>query len=136
MRPARPSSTRRDTISPSPAEGSKSYERLTKMVGIASPDPYTCQAYDHISLVLLAIAYAGDSAGSAIKDAVRKISQVPGGMAIDSVVGGLKAIAAKQTINYDGASGPCDFTDIGDITDCKFRYDQVQQGKLALIKIA
>jgi branched-chain amino acid transport system substrate-binding protein len=124
------------TISPSPAEGSKAYGRLTKLVGITSPDPYTCQAYDHISLVLLAIAYAGDSAGSAIKDSVRKISQAPGGMPIDNVVDGLKAIAAKQTINYDGASGPCDFTDIGDITDCKFRYDQVQQGKLALIKIA
>jgi branched-chain amino acid transport system substrate-binding protein len=124
------------TISPSPAEGSKAYERLTKLVGITSPDPYTCQAYDHISLVLLAIGYAGDSAGSAIKDSVRKISQAPGGTTIDNVVDGLKAIAAKQTINYDGASGPCDFTDIGDITDCKFRYDQVQQGKLALIKIA
>ncbi|MEN3374797.1 MAG: branched-chain amino acid transport system substrate-binding protein, partial [Hyphomicrobiales bacterium] len=39
-------------------------------------------------------------------------------------------------IDYDGASGPCDFTDAGDIIDCKFRYEQVQGGKLALIKIA
>ena len=124
------------TIAPSPAEGSKAYERLTKLIGITSPDPYTCQICDHISLVLLAIAYAGDSAGSAIKDSIRKISQAPGGTTIDNVVDGLKAIAAKQTINYEGASGPCDFTDIGDIIDCKFRYDQVQQGKITLIKIA
>jgi len=124
------------TISPSPAEGSKAYERLAKLIGIASPDPYTSQIYDHINLVLLAIAYAGDSSGSAVKDSIRKISQVPGGIAIDNLADGLKAIAAKQTINYDGASGPCDFTDIGDIIDCKFRYEQVQQGKIALIKIA
>ena len=124
------------TISPSPAAGSKAYEHLVKLTGSASPDPYTTQIYDHINLVLLAIAYAGDTSGAAIKDNVRKISQAPGGIAVDNALDGLKAIAAKQTINYDGASGPCDFTDIGDITDCKFRYEQVQEGKLALIKIA
>src|SRR6266700_2066042 len=87
------------TISPSPAEGSKAYENLVKLIGVAAPDPYTTQIYDQVNLVL-------------------------------------KAIAAKQPVDYDGASGPCDFTDIGDIQDCKFRYDQVQGGKIALVKIA
>ncbi len=63
-------------------------------------------------------------------------SQAPGGTKIDNALDGLKAIAAKQAVNYDGASGPCDFTDIGDIQDCKFRYEQVQGGKIALVKIA
>ena len=72
------------TISPSPAAGSKGCEHLMKLTGIASPDPYTTQIYDHINLVLLAIAYAGDSSGSAIKDNVRKISQAPGGTAVDT----------------------------------------------------
>jgi branched-chain amino acid transport system substrate-binding protein len=124
------------TISPSPAEGSKAYDRLVKMIGIASPDPYTTQIYDHISLVLMAIAIAGDASGTAIKDNVRKISQAPGGTKIDNAVDGIKAIAAKQAVDYDGASGPCDFTDTGDIADCKFRYEQVQSGKIALVKIA
>jgi branched-chain amino acid transport system substrate-binding protein len=39
------------------------------------------------------------------------------------------ALAAGKEINYEGASGPCDFTDIGDIIDCKFRYQQVVGGK-------
>lgn len=124
------------TISPSPAEGSKAYDRLVKLIGVASPDPYTTQIYDQVNLVLLAIAMAGEASGTAIKDNVRKVSQAQGGAKIDNAVDGLKAIAAKQPIDYDGASGPCDFTETGDISDSKFRYEQVQGGKIALVKIA
>ncbi|WP_199084804.1 ABC transporter substrate-binding protein [Bosea sp. ASV33] len=124
------------TLAPSPAEGSKAYARLVKMIGVASPDPYTTQIYDQINLVLMAIALAGDASGTAIKDAVRKVSQAPGGAKVDNAVDGLKAIAAKQAVDYDGASGPCDFTETGDIADCQFRYEQVQGGKLTLVKIA
>ncbi|WP_377848057.1 ABC transporter substrate-binding protein [Bosea sp. UC22_33] len=124
------------TLAPSPAEGSKAYARLVKMIGGASPDPYTTQIYDQINLVLMAIALAGDASGTAIKDAVRKVSQGPGGAKVDNAVDGLKAIAAKQAVDYDGASGPCDFTETGDIADCQFRYEQVQGGKLTLVKIA
>ena len=124
------------TIAPSPAEGSKAYARLVKMIGVASPDPYTTQIYDQINLVLMAIALAGDTSGTAIKDAVRKVSQAPGGAKVDNAIDGLKAIAAKQAVDYDGASGPCDFTETGDIADCQFRYEQVQGGKLTLVKIA
>ncbi|MCA0419909.1 MAG: ABC transporter substrate-binding protein, partial [Proteobacteria bacterium] len=123
------------TIAPSPAEGSKAYARLVKMIGVASPDPYTTQVYDQINLILMAIALAGDTSGTAIKDAVRKVSQAQGGAKVDNAIDGLKAIAAKQPVDYDGASGPCDFTETGDIADCQFRYEQVQGGKLALVKI-
>lgn len=124
------------TIAPSPAEGSKAYDRLVKLIGVTSPDPYTTQIYDHINLVLMSIALAGEATGTAIKDNVRKVSQAEGGAKIDNALDGLKAIAAKQPVDYDGASGPCDFTDIGDIKDCKFRYEQVQSGKLVLVRIA
>ena len=106
------------------------------MIGVASPDPYTTQVYDQINLILMAIAMAGDTSGTAIKDAVRKVSQAQGGAKVDNAIDGLKAIAAKQPVDYDGASGPCDFTETGDIADCQFRYEQVRGGKLALVKIA
>jgi len=124
------------TLAPSTAEGSPAYAELSKLLGIANPDPYTAQIYDHINLVLLAIAKAGDASGSAIKDAVRAVSQAPGGTRVSNVLDGLKLIAAKTPIDYDGASGPCDFNDIGDITDSRFRYEQVKSGKLSLLKIA
>lgn len=124
------------TISPSSAEGSPAYDRLVKLIGVASPDPYTTQIYDHINLVLLAIAAAGTNSGTAIKDSVRKVSQGAGGMKIDNAVDGLKALAAGKVLDYEGASGPCDFTETGDISDSKFRYEQVQAGKITLVKIA
>lgn len=124
------------TIAPSPAEGSNAYKRLVKLIGVDSPDPYTTQIYDHINLVLMAIAMGGDASGAAIKDNIRKISQAAGGAKVDNALDGLKLIAEKKPVDYDGASGPCDFTDIGDIADCKFRYEQVKAGKLSLVKIA
>lgn len=124
------------TIAPSAAEGSPAYKHLTESTGIAVPDPYTTQVYDQATLVLLAMAAAGHAGGDAIKDTIRTVSQAQGGTAVTNVTDGLKAIAAKQPINYDGASGPCDFTPTGDITDSRFRYDQVRDGKLTLVRIA
>jgi branched-chain amino acid transport system substrate-binding protein len=124
------------TLAPSPAEGSPAYEELVKLIGIASPDPYTAQIYDHINLVLLAIAHAGEASGTAIKDAVRRVSQAPGGTKVSTARDGLKLIAAKTPVDYEGASGPCDFNAVGDITDSKFRYEQVKSGKLTLVKIS
>jgi branched-chain amino acid transport system substrate-binding protein len=121
--------------SPSPAEGSAAYENVKKLTGVASPDPYTCQVYDHVNLVLLAIAQAKAATGEAIKDNIRKVAQ-GGGKTVDNAVDGLKAIAAGEKVDYTGASGPCDFDDKGDIIDCKFRYDQIKAGKFTLVKIA
>jgi branched-chain amino acid transport system substrate-binding protein len=124
------------TLAPSPAEGSPAFADLVKLTGIANPDPYTSQIYDHINLVLLAIAKGGEASGTAIRDNVRAVSQAPGGAKVSTVADGLKRIAAKQPVDYDGASGPCDFTPIGDISDSRFRYEQVKSGKFTLLKIA
>ncbi len=124
------------TISPSPAAGSKAYERLVKLIGVQNPDPYTTQVYDETNLIIMAIAAAGQASGTAIKDNIRKVAQSKGGVVVDNAVDGLKAIADGKSVDYDGASGPCDFTDIGDIADCQFRYEQVKAGKITLVKIA
>ncbi len=84
----------------------------------------------------MAIAAAKDSSGTAIRDTLRKVSQAPGGAKVDNAIDGLKAIAAGQAVDYVGSSGPCDFLDSGDITDSRFRYEQVRDGKIALVKIA
>ena len=50
--------------------------------------------------------------------------------------GGAEAArAGGKEINYEGASGPCDFTDIGDIKDCKFRFQGVENGKFKLLEV-
>ncbi len=124
------------TIAPSPSVDSPAYKRLAKALGNDDLDPYSCQCHDHISLCCLAIAHAkGDATGTAIRDHVRKISQGPG-TRVESAVDGLKLLAQGKAINFDGASGPCEFNEIGDIIDTKFRYEQVDHGKFKLLKIA
>jgi len=123
------------TLSPSSDSGSAAYKRVADITKSASPDPYSCQIYDHVSLIILAMADAKAASGDAIKDHVRRVAQ-GGGEKVESAVAGLKLLAAGRKIDYAGASGPCDFTDIGDISDSKFRYEQVKGGKLALLKVA
>jgi len=123
------------TFAPSTADGSTALERVKKLSGLASPDPYTSQVYDHTNMVLMAMAVAKATTGTAIKDNIRKITQ-GGGKPVDNAVDGLKAIAAGEKVDYAGASGPCDFDDKGDILDCTFRYEQVKAGKSVLVKVA
>jgi len=121
------------TAQPTSALESAGYRRLAKALGSDELDPYTCQCHDHASLVCLAIAHArGEATGTAIRDHVRKISQGPG-IKVDSAVEGLKLLAEGKQINYEGASGPCDFTDIGDIVDCKIRFEQAVGGKFKVV---
>jgi branched-chain amino acid transport system substrate-binding protein len=122
------------SLAPSPDIDSPVYRKVAAVLGSADPDPYSCQTFDHASLVLLAIAKAGAATGPAIHDAVRLISQ-GNGTKIGSAAEGIKLLAQKQAVNYQGASGPCDFNDIGDIIDCKFRFDIAEGGKYRLLEI-
>src|SRR6185369_16283187 len=53
------------TYAPSVAEGSTAYERVKLAVGSTNPDPYTCQVYDHINMVLMSMAFAKAATGEA-----------------------------------------------------------------------
>lgn len=123
------------TLAPSPALGSGGFARVQRIAGNQNPDPYTCQIYDQVNLVLMAMAVGHDGTGQAIHDNIRKASQ-GGGERVDNAADGLRAIAAGRKVDYDGASGPCDFTDAGDITDCKFRYEQVRDRRQTLLRVA
>ncbi|MFO1157805.1 MAG: ABC transporter substrate-binding protein [Reyranellaceae bacterium] len=122
-------------FAPASAEGSGAYDKVKAAVGSANPDPYTCQVYDHANMVLMTMAIAKDTTGTAIKDNIRKVTQ-GGGKSVDNAVDGIKAIAAGEKVDYTGASGPCDFDEKGDILDCKFRYEQIKAGKFTVVKIA
>ena len=123
------------TVQPSADVTSPAYELAKKRLGIAEPDSYETQATDWASLVSLAIAKAKVATGTGIHDHVRRICQGDG-TKVYSAAEGLKLLGQGKEINYEGASGPCDFTEIGDITDCKFRYNKVAAGKFVLLKVA
>lgn len=123
------------TVQPSADIESPAFALAAKRLGIPEPDSYETQATDWASLVALTIAKAKEATGTALKDNVRRICQGPG-TKVYSALEGLKLLAEGKEINYEGASGPCDFTDIGDIIDCKFRYNKIVAGKPVFLKIA
>jgi branched-chain amino acid transport system substrate-binding protein len=123
------------TVQPSADVDSPAYAAAAKRLGIAAPDSYEAQATDWISIVALTIAKAGVADGTAIRDTVRKVTNSDG-MKVYTAVDGLAALKAGKEIKYSGASGPCTFTDIGDISDCKFRYNRADDGAFKLVEVA
>ncbi len=97
-------------------------------------DTYICQAYDHANLAILSMAKGKDASGTGIRDNIRKIANNDSAMKVDNALDGLKAIAEGKEIKYAGASGPCKFSDIGNIIEVAFRTTQVKDGKLVEVK--
>jgi branched-chain amino acid transport system substrate-binding protein len=117
------------TVQPSPAEGSAAYKKLQLLMKKDTLDTNSCQAYDQVNLALLSIAAAKAATGVAIHDTIRKIGG-PQGEPVDNVQDGLKLLAAGKTINYDGASGPCEFLPNGNVASAVFKTLRVKDGKL------
>jgi ABC-type branched-subunit amino acid transport system substrate-binding protein len=122
------------TVAPSADIDSPAWAAAAKRLGVAQPDSYECQATDWISIVCLTIAQAKMATGTALRDNVRAVTQ-GNGKKVYTAVEGLPLIAKGEAINYEGASGPCDFNEIGDILDCKFRFQQVEKGAFKFIAV-
>lgn len=115
------------TWEPAPAIDSQAYANVQQILGVESVDPYSAQCYDHASLAILAMAAGGAATGEAIKNALRTISQGDG-ETVSSAVDGLAILGEGGAINYSGASGPCDFNEVGDITGTQFLFKRIEGG--------
>jgi branched-chain amino acid transport system substrate-binding protein len=126
------------SLVPSASVDSNAYKALIDKISRPALDSYSCQVYDHVILSALALAHAGSAAlsGTTVRDNVRAISQDESGEKVSDVAKALKLIADKKAINYDGPSGPLAFAANGDVEGVFFRYEQVQKGKMALLKVA
>ncbi|HEY7577880.1 MAG TPA: ABC transporter substrate-binding protein [Acetobacteraceae bacterium] len=123
------------TVQPSADIDSPAYAAAAKRLGIAAPDSYEAQATDWISIVALTLAKAGEATGTAIRENVRKITNSDSEK-VYTAVDGLAALKQGKDIKYSGASGPCTFTDIGDISDCRFRYNRVENGAFRFLEVS
>lgn len=117
----------------SPAVGSGAYARVQAILGVDEIDPYSAQTYDHASLAILSIAAAGSDSGDAIRQSLRSVSQGDGA-AVDNAAEGVAMLAAGQSVNYTGASGPCDFNEVGDITGTQFVFKLITDGSAGIYK--
>ena len=117
-------------IDPAPSFDSPAYKQFTAAVPQADKNPYAPQSWDHMTLVGLALAaHRGEASGTAIKDALRTISNPPG-TAVTSYEDGARLLAEGKKVDYEGASGSCDFDAIGDILSRPFGVYQVRKGKI------
>lgn len=126
------------SLVPSASVTAGAYKRLVAKMKVEALDSYSCQVYDHVVLVALALASApaAEAGGTTVRDHLRAISQSPQGKVVDSATEGLKLLGAGSRINFDGASGPLEFADNGDVRGVFFRYEQIQKGRLAVTKVA
>lgn len=77
---------------------------------------YVMNAYDAIFLIALAIQQAGRVEGKAIRDNLRKVSNPPGERIFPGeFTKALQNLKGGGKINYEGASGPVDFDQNGDV---------------------
>jgi branched-chain amino acid transport system substrate-binding protein len=97
------------------------YTAYTLTFGVEAPqEPYLAETYDAVVLIALAAAKAGTTTDSvAIRDALRDVANPPGevvGPGAGGIHKALLLIADGQDINYEGASGPVDFDEHGDVS--------------------
>ena len=80
-------------------------------------DGYTANGFDAAILACLAIQKAGSAdARATIRDALYSVSSPPGtAFSPAKVADALAAIKAGQEVDYDGASGPVDFDEFGEV---------------------
>ena len=110
-----------------PAIDSDAYDRVQQILDVEDVDPYSAQTYDHANLAVLSMAASGQASGDGMRTGLRTISQGDGA-AVTHAVDGLAQLAAGNAINFTGASGPCDFNEIGDITGTQFLFRRIEDG--------
>ena len=118
-----------------PLFDSPAYKEFSAAVPRGDQSPYAPQAWDQMTLVALALASAkGEVSGTTIKDNLRAVSNPPGAV-VYSFADGAKLLHEGKKVNYEGASGSCDFDQIGDILSAPFSVQQVRKGKSELVMI-
>jgi ABC-type branched-subunit amino acid transport system substrate-binding protein len=81
------------------------------------PGLFAANYYDATVLLGLAIAEAGSTSGTAIRDAMATVAGPPGtSVTVGGLKAGLDAIDAGTDIDFEGASGPVDFDANGDVS--------------------
>ena len=118
-----------------PLFDSPGYKEFTAAVPRADQSPYAPQAWDQMTLVALALAAGrGEVSGTVIKDNLRVISNPPG-TAVYAFAEGARLLHEGKKVNYEGASGSCDFDPVGDILSAPFVVQQVRRGKSEVVTI-
>lgn len=99
-------------------------------------EEFAAQTYDATMLIALAIEKAGTTDGKKIRNALREICCSAGGEVIEpgEWAKAKAAIAAGKKINYEGASGNCDFDDNGNIEGV-YGHFEIENGAFKQVEL-
>jgi len=89
--------------------------------------------YDAMAVFLLALEAAGEASGEAIAENMRKVANPPG-VVVGTIEEGKAALMLGKEINYEGASGPVDFDEYGNVAGGYAKYVFDAEGKGVLVK--
>lgn len=127
---------------PDPAPDNERYRAFRDLYRLETggdPGSFTAFQYDATAALALAIASAGDMERADIRDALYDVSRPdPGDVSITpgALAEGLAAIELDRPIDYQGASGPVDFDDCGNVFTnyMLFQFDG-QGGEFAPLEV-
>jgi ABC-type branched-subunit amino acid transport system substrate-binding protein len=96
--------------------------------------PYLREINDAIYLVALAAEKAGSTDPTAMRDALREVANEPGtavGPGPEGWPAAVESIGAGEDINYEGATGPVDLDENGDVLVGSILVWRVEGGEIA-----
>lgn len=101
--------------------------------GVSPAYPYLPQVYDAVYLIALAAEQVDSVDSPAIRDALREVASEPGRTVNPGTEGwqaAVEAIDAGEDVNYEGAGGPAEFDENGDIAKGTIEIWKVEGGDL------
>ncbi|NIR31951.1 MAG: ABC transporter substrate-binding protein [Gammaproteobacteria bacterium] len=110
-------------------EDSPGYAVVKRILPGAGYHPHPAQTYDMVHLVALAIEASKDASGIGINSTLRRVSGPPG-TPVSSFLEGAQRLRAGEEVDYQGASGPIDFDENGNIVKANFQVSEIQNGKI------
>ncbi len=85
---------------------------------------FTPNIYDAVNIMALSVEAGKEATGKAIAENIRRVANPPG-VKVYSYAEGLAHLLRGKEINYEGASGSCDFDEFGNVLG----YARIQQAK-------
>ena len=109
-------------------------EHYAEQFGEMPPKPYIDTAYDAAILMALAATRGGKIDSVTIRDNLRAVANPPGEkFDARNLKGAFDAVKAGKDIDYEGASGPCNFDENGDVPG-SFEVWKFAGGKIHTVK--
>jgi ABC-type branched-subunit amino acid transport system substrate-binding protein len=107
------------TVIPMEDENNTGFKRFNenyekRFDAVPSGGYYNANTYDLLIASALAMEAGGEASGAAINEKIREVTNPPG-KEVTTFEEGLKELQAGNDINYQGASGPIDFDEHGNV---------------------